>query len=75
MQTALMGLTGGSPAGQPQAADSAQPAPPQPDLSSQLATMRDMGIVDEGLARQALTVMGGDIQAAIELIFSGWLGE
>ncbi len=76
MQTALMGLTGGSPAGQPQPADAAaQPAPPQPDLSSQLATMRDMGIVDEGLARQALTVMGGDIQAAIELIFSGWLGE
>ncbi len=75
MQTALMGLTGGSPAGQSQPAEAAQTAPPQPDLSSQLATMRDMGIVDEGLARQALTVMGGDIQAAIELIFSGWLGE
>jgi len=75
MQTALMGLTGGSPAGQSQPAEAAQPAPPQPDLSSQLATMKDMGIVDEGLARQALTVMGGDIQAAIELIFSGWLGE
>jgi len=79
MQTALMGLTTPSQ----QASTAASPGNPgvtsqqqaQPDLSSQLATMRDMGIVDEGLARQALTVMGGDIQAAIELIFSGWLGD
>jgi len=75
MQTALMGLT--APSQQQAAASPGNPVQqqPQPDLSSQLATMRDMGIVDEGLARQALTVMGGDIQAAIELIFSGWLGE
>lgn len=44
-------------------------------MALNLATMKDMGIVDEGLARKALTVMGGDLQAAIDLIFSGWLGE
>ena len=37
--------------------------------------MREMGIQDESLARKALTVMGGDLQAAIDLIFSGWLGQ
>ncbi|XP_040575526.1 ubiquitin-like protein 7 [Lepeophtheirus salmonis] len=47
----------------------------QPDYSSQIATMREMGIVDEGLARRALGVMSGDLQASIDLIFSGWLGE
>ena len=36
--------------------------------------MREMGIKDESLARKALTEMGGDLQAAIDLIFSGWLG-
>ena len=38
-------------------------------------SMREMGIEDESLARKALTVMGGDLQAAIDLIFSGWLGQ
>eukprot|EP00088_Acartia_fossae_P011701 TRINITY_DN1595_c1_g1_i4.p1 TRINITY_DN1595_c1_g1~~TRINITY_DN1595_c1_g1_i4.p1 ORF type:complete len:383 (-),score=175.45 TRINITY_DN1595_c1_g1_i4:320-1468(-) len=78
MQHALLGLTspqqqsgGGEAAGAQQQQQQQQ----QPDWSTQLATMRDMGIVDEGLARQALTVMSGDLQAAIELIFSGWLGE
>jgi len=33
-----------------------------------------MGIVDEGLALQALQIMGGDLQAAVDLIFSGWEG-
>ena len=41
---------------------------------SELAKMREMGISDETLAKKALTLMGGDIQAAIELIFSGWDG-
>ena len=36
--------------------------------------MREMGIVDEGLALQALQIMGGDLQAAVDLIFSGWEG-
>lgn len=54
-------------------------APPPPSaastMDSNLARMREMGIIDEGLARQALVVMEGDLQAAIDLIFSGWEGE
>ena len=37
--------------------------------------MKKMGIVDEGLALQALRVMVGDLQAAVELNFSGWEGR
>jgi len=44
------------------------------NYDSQLATMREMGIADEGMARRALEVMGGDVQAAIDLIYSGWEG-
>lgn len=52
----------------------ATPAPP-PNYDSQLATMRELGIVDERLATRALQIMGGDVQAAIDLIYSGWSGE
>jgi len=41
----------------------------------EVAKMKEMGISDEELARKALRVMDGDIQAAIELIFSGWDGK
>jgi len=34
-----------------------------------LQQLRDMGITDENVARQALTATGGDIQAALDLIF------
>ncbi|CAL1532278.1 unnamed protein product [Lymnaea stagnalis] len=34
-----------------------------------LQQLRDMGITDENVARQALAATGGDIQAAIDLIF------
>lgn len=34
-----------------------------------LQQLRDMGITDEGVARQALAATGGDIQAALDLIF------
>jgi len=60
---------------QPSRQAAAPPAAVPSSLDSSLATMREMGIVDEGLARRALLVMGGDLQAAIDLIFSGWLGE
>ena len=43
-----------------------------PNYSAQLATMREVGIMDERLATRALEVMGGDVQAAIDLIYSGW---
>ena len=39
-------------------------------FQSQLAQMRDMGITDEAAARQALLVTGGDLQAALDLLFS-----
>ena len=45
------------------------------DIDDKVKKMAEMGIVDEGLARKALQVMDGDLQAAIDLIFSGWLGE
>jgi hypothetical protein len=54
------------------------PAPPQPQndpTEQNVQLMKEMGIIDEGLARKALGVMGGDLQAAIDLILSGWLGE
>jgi UBA/TS-N domain len=35
----------------------------------QLRQLRDMGIADEGLARQALQMTGGDVQAALAYIF------
>merc|ERR1711874_308789 len=43
-----------------------------PNYTNQLATMREVGIMDERLATRALEVMGGDVQAAIDLIYSGW---
>jgi len=59
--------------GQPAAVPLAQ-AESAADFSEQVARMREMGIVDEGLALQALQIMGGDLQAAVDLIFSGWEG-
>ena len=45
------------------------------NMDSQIATIREItGIDDTGLATRALQVMGGDVQAAIELVLSGWLG-
>ena len=35
--------------------------------------LREMGITDENVARQALAATGGDIQAAIDLIFGDGL--
>lgn len=73
MQQAMLGMGGGS--GPVTPAPAVQAPAPLPDWSSQLSTMRDMGIVDEGLATRALQVMGGDLQAAVDLIFSGWIGD
>lgn len=49
--------------------------PVTPNYDTQLATMRELGIMDERLATRALQVMGGDVQAAIDLIYSGWSGD
>ncbi|XP_076444318.1 ubiquitin-like protein 7 isoform X2 [Babylonia areolata] len=39
-------------------------------LEAQLQQLRDMGITDENVARQALTATNGDLQAALEIIFA-----
>ena len=44
------------------------------NYDSQLVTMREMGITNEGTASRALEVVGKDVQAAIDLIYSGWEG-
>ncbi|XP_046715012.1 ubiquitin-like protein 7a isoform X2 [Silurus meridionalis] len=43
----------------------------QSQWQSQLQQLRDMGIQDEELILRALQATGGDIQAALELIFAG----
>ena len=43
--------------------------PPYLELQEQLQQMRDMGITDEAQAQRALQATGGNIEAAIELIF------
>lgn len=70
MQQALQASLGGG---------EAQPSQQQqqgPNMAEQLERMREImgGVMDEGLAVQALQIMGGDIQAAVDLLFSGWEG-
>ena len=38
-------------------------------FQTQLQQLREMGISDENVARQALTATGGDLQAALDFIF------
>ncbi|XP_059123963.1 ubiquitin-like protein 7 isoform X1 [Peromyscus eremicus] len=58
-----------------QALQHALQASGQPSLQSQwqpqLQQLRDMGIQDDELSLRALQATGGDIQAALELIFAG----
>uniref|UniRef100_A0A2H6NP60 UBA domain-containing protein n=1 Tax=Micrurus carvalhoi TaxID=3147026 RepID=A0A2H6NP60_9SAUR len=58
-----------------QALQHALQASGQPSLQSQwqpqLQQLRDMGIHDNELSLRALQATGGDIQAALELIFAG----
>jgi len=41
----------------------------QENIETQLAQMRDMGITDETVARQALEATGGNMAAALEMMF------
>ena len=70
MQQALMASQGGESGGERRGAGEGEDS----ELASKVERMREMGIVDEGLALQALQIMGGDLQAAVDLIFSGWEG-
>jgi len=71
-QDALMQALSGMGGGQQQQQPTQQAT--EGDYSVQVERMREMGIVDEGLALRALQIMGGDLQAAVDLIFSGWDG-
>lgn len=59
-------LLGGGPGARP---------PPPPGVASDAAVeqMRQMGITDEEVARRALEATGGDIRAALDLIFGDGL--
>ena len=39
--------------------------------AQRLSIFRELGITDTALAKRALQIMGGDVQAAIDLIYSG----
>lgn len=47
-------------------------SPPISDLQRQLAQMHEMGLQDDTVNIQALQFTNGDVQAAIELVFSGF---
>lgn len=66
MMQALTGMSGGG---------QQQTQAVEPDYSEQVARMKEMGIIDEGLAIRALQLNGGDLQAAVNLILSGWEGD
>lgn len=36
--------------------------------------MRELGLLDDAVNLQALQVAGGDVHAAVELVFSGAIG-
>jgi len=74
IQQALMGMGGGGQGQQAQAQEVGGQGGDDGELTSKVERMKEMGIVDEGLALQALQIMGGDLQAAVDLIFSGWEG-
>ena len=74
IQQALMGMGGGGQGQQAQPQEVGGQGGEDSELASKVERMKEMGIVDEGLALQALQIMGGDLQAAVDLIFSGWEG-
>lgn len=57
----------------PNSAPPVPPAIPQfADLQRQLAQMHEIGLSDDAVNVQALQFTNGDVQAAIELVFSGF---
>ncbi|XP_068244640.1 ubiquitin-like protein 7 isoform X2 [Palaemon carinicauda] len=46
-----------------------------PNIDESLQLMREMGIPDEELSRQALQATNGDVQAAVNLIFAQWMAD
>ncbi len=46
-----------------------------PNMEESLQLMREMGIPNEDLSRQALQATNGDVQAAVNLIFAQWMAD
>ena len=67
---------GGGMGENPLSSTGSEQTPGQGTQDTQIATIREYtGITDSDLASRALQLMGGDLQAAIDLILSGWLGQ
>ena len=67
---------GGGMGESPTSGTGSEQTPGQGTQETQIATIREYtGITDSDLASRALQLMGGDLQAAIDLILSGWLGQ
>ena len=43
-------------------------------LAQQMQQMRELGLTDDALNLQALQLSGGNVHAAIDLVFSGVIG-
>ncbi|KOB71939.1 putative bone marrow stromal cell-derived ubiquitin-like protein [Operophtera brumata] len=57
------------------AASSSQSAPRDEDYSSPLSHMHEMGLLDDALNVRALLICAGDVNVAINLVFSGAIGD
>ncbi|XP_041980439.1 ubiquitin-like protein 7 [Aricia agestis] len=57
------------------ASSSQSPAANEEDYSTQLRHMQEMGLTDVALNVRALIICGGDVNAAINLVFSGAIGD
>ncbi|CAH0399415.1 unnamed protein product [Chilo suppressalis] len=66
----------GTPMEQSTAASSSQsPVARDEDYVSQLQRMHEMGLLDDALNVRALLICSGDVNAAINLVFSGAIGD
>ncbi|XP_045775384.1 ubiquitin-like protein 7 isoform X2 [Maniola jurtina] len=73
-------LTRTNPAGTPMeqstaASSSQSPEARDEDFSTQLQHMHEMGLLDDALNVRALLICAGDVNAAINLVFSGAIGD
>ncbi|KAG0726581.1 Ubiquitin-like protein 7 [Chionoecetes opilio] len=62
--------------GPPSSASSGPPSTVQiANIEESLQLMREMGIPNEDLSREALQATNGDVQAAVNLIFAQWMAD
>ncbi|XP_047996000.1 ubiquitin-like protein 7 [Leguminivora glycinivorella] len=71
------GGTANRPSGTPmeQSTAASSSASPGEDFSSQLTRMHEMGLLDDALNVRALLICSGDVNAAINLVFSGAIAD